>query len=52
MEMEIVIKNLPTPHPKGPGPDSFRVKIDQTFKRANTNTPQIIPLNRNRKNTT
>ena len=47
-EIEAVIRSLP--HPKNPGPDVFQCRILSDFqRRANTNTPQTIPQNRNRK---
>ena len=49
-EIETVIKTLPTK--KTPSTRWFQLRILQDFqRRTNTNTPQIIPHNRNKRNT-
>ena len=46
-KVETDIKRLPTK--KRPGPDGFRI-LQYFQRRTNTNTLQIVPHNRNRKN--
>jgi hypothetical protein len=48
-ETEVIIKRLPTK--KIPGPDEFIAELSELRRRHNTNTLQIVPQNRNRRNT-